>query len=144
MTLVITDMNLILNWKKDNKTYKIVKDLQIDLPDEAISYLKKVYPKNNIVNILDRPKKDLPPIAKEPIEIKTTPDEVTNLEDLVEDKKEEIDIKSIIEDAIKKKIIIQNGMWYQYNGNNICRGINKLKNALKQDSILLNEIRGKL
>jgi len=145
MSKVLTDFNLLLNWKKEKKVYKIVKNYPINLPEEVINYLKIKYPQNQIKIVDVAP---IAPVPSIPINVQKEPSDMI-LEDLIVQSKiissvNADPIKTTIEQALNKGIIIRKGVWYEFEGENICKGINKLKDKLENDMELLNKIHNKL
>jgi len=146
MPKIVTNFDLLLNWKKQNKMYKLVHNFPIDLPDEVINYLKLSYPDKQI-KLVEEPQIPIVTKTNEP-----TIDANNPLNDLVSASTPNIvnssinsdPVKVTIEKALAKGIITQKGVWYEFEGENICRGISKLKEKLETDFALLNRIHNKL
>jgi hypothetical protein len=138
---IIPLFNLSLSWKPASKTFRLKKNVEIDLPDDAIEYLSNVYPGKFIVKTID-----LMSILEEQdnteLLVKQNVYEDNSLFSLLDEyeEKQSIDVKKVIEDALNKNIIKKEGIWYFFENEKICNSIKKLKSIMEQDSELLSKV----
>lgn len=123
-------MNLTLNFKPEQKIYRFINNVPIEISDKVALYLEANY-NGSFLSVINHVE-----------ETKTIPIENENLLFSLM-KEEKIDVKKIIEKAIEKNIIIKQGMWYKVEGHS-CKGIVKVKELLEKDESILKQIIGKI
>lgn len=138
--IIIPNIDLVLNFKQENKSYKFVKDKTIDVSEEVFEYLQKRYPgkfekivpiTNTINDEIENYERKSENLLDKLLEI-----EDRNKEVIIDD--EEI-LKDSIKKAIEQKIIVKNGTKYKI-GEEIIKGLPNVKKYLEKNEDILKKI----
>lgn len=137
---IIPKINLILNFKPENKTYRFVKDKQIDITDLASRYLQIKYP-NSFIREVNMEESSIPMMKEDIVKEENVLNSLVQIEDRHEEEK--ANIKKIIEKAIEQGIIIKQGVYYKVE-TEVCKTLRKVKELLESDKEILNKIMARI
>jgi len=144
--IILPDMNLALNFKPENKTYRFIKGKSIEVSELVAKYLKEKYPNsfkkilpviNTVNNTMDCEENNV--VEKKEHDVNIL-DQLIEIENRSGNKNlEEENLKNIIKKAIGLNIIAKQGTKYKV-GEKICKGLPNLKKYLEGKKEVVDSI----